>query len=254
VSARQPVGTPGRSDAGWTPAHRVRYGDAEEDATVGAERDGASPADPGTGADGPNHAEPPPGVRSGEIRVRLPTPTRTPNESGSCSATSLPPLAEGNDDWATYDRVMREERRTAVLVTPTRLHSGIERPPAELTSVKSGAVHPEQSRRSRRPEQRKESTQERGPRQPRGGTATEPGELPRLAKAVQNDGSRVPRTPRKTRRSPYRTPTAFHQLSCSGSSCPATVSANLGETFVVASSYPRRRLCRRSRDGALSRP
>jgi PPOX class probable F420-dependent enzyme len=26
-------------------------------------------------------------------------------------------------DWATYDRVMREERRTAVLVRPTRLYS-----------------------------------------------------------------------------------------------------------------------------------
>lgn len=28
-----------------------------------------------------------------------------------------------HDDWATYDRVMREERRTAVLVKPTRLSS-----------------------------------------------------------------------------------------------------------------------------------
>jgi PPOX class probable F420-dependent enzyme len=28
-----------------------------------------------------------------------------------------------HDDWATYDRVMREERRTAVLVMPTRLYS-----------------------------------------------------------------------------------------------------------------------------------
>jgi PPOX class probable F420-dependent enzyme len=28
-----------------------------------------------------------------------------------------------HDDWATYDRVMREELRTAVLVTPTRLYS-----------------------------------------------------------------------------------------------------------------------------------
>ena len=28
-----------------------------------------------------------------------------------------------HDDWPTYDRVMREERRTAVLVTPTRLYS-----------------------------------------------------------------------------------------------------------------------------------
>jgi PPOX class probable F420-dependent enzyme len=28
-----------------------------------------------------------------------------------------------HDDWATYDRVMREERRTAVLVEPTRLSS-----------------------------------------------------------------------------------------------------------------------------------
>ena len=28
-----------------------------------------------------------------------------------------------HDDWATYDRVMREERRTAVLVAPTRVYS-----------------------------------------------------------------------------------------------------------------------------------
>jgi PPOX class probable F420-dependent enzyme len=28
-----------------------------------------------------------------------------------------------HDDWATYDRVMREERRTAVLATPTRIYS-----------------------------------------------------------------------------------------------------------------------------------
>ena len=28
-----------------------------------------------------------------------------------------------HDDWETYDRVMREERRTAVLVTPTRIYS-----------------------------------------------------------------------------------------------------------------------------------
>ena len=28
-----------------------------------------------------------------------------------------------HDDWDTYDRVMREERRTAVLVTPTRVYS-----------------------------------------------------------------------------------------------------------------------------------
>ena len=27
-----------------------------------------------------------------------------------------------HDDWDTYDRVMREERRTAVLVTPTRCY------------------------------------------------------------------------------------------------------------------------------------
>jgi PPOX class probable F420-dependent enzyme len=28
-----------------------------------------------------------------------------------------------HDDWTTYDRVMREERRTAVLVAPTRTYS-----------------------------------------------------------------------------------------------------------------------------------
>jgi PPOX class probable F420-dependent enzyme len=28
-----------------------------------------------------------------------------------------------HDDWETYDTVMREERRTAVLVTPTRVYS-----------------------------------------------------------------------------------------------------------------------------------
>jgi PPOX class probable F420-dependent enzyme len=28
-----------------------------------------------------------------------------------------------HDDWDTYDRVMREERRTAVLVSPTRVYS-----------------------------------------------------------------------------------------------------------------------------------
>ena len=28
-----------------------------------------------------------------------------------------------HDDWDTYDRVMREEKRTAVLVTPTRIYS-----------------------------------------------------------------------------------------------------------------------------------
>jgi PPOX class probable F420-dependent enzyme len=28
-----------------------------------------------------------------------------------------------HDDWDTYDRVMREERRTAVLVTPNRVYS-----------------------------------------------------------------------------------------------------------------------------------
>ena len=31
-----------------------------------------------------------------------------------------------HDDWATYDRVMREERRAAVLVTPTRVYSNPE--------------------------------------------------------------------------------------------------------------------------------
>jgi PPOX class probable F420-dependent enzyme len=35
--------------------------------------------------------------------------------------------AGGNhDDWDTYDRVMREERRTAVLVAPTRAYSNPE--------------------------------------------------------------------------------------------------------------------------------
>jgi PPOX class probable F420-dependent enzyme len=28
-----------------------------------------------------------------------------------------------HDDWATYDRVMRDERRTAVFVAPTRVYS-----------------------------------------------------------------------------------------------------------------------------------
>jgi PPOX class probable F420-dependent enzyme len=28
-----------------------------------------------------------------------------------------------HDDWATYDRTMRDERRAAVLVTPTRVYS-----------------------------------------------------------------------------------------------------------------------------------
>jgi PPOX class probable F420-dependent enzyme len=28
-----------------------------------------------------------------------------------------------HDDWATYDRVMREERRTAVFVSPSRVYS-----------------------------------------------------------------------------------------------------------------------------------
>jgi PPOX class probable F420-dependent enzyme len=28
-----------------------------------------------------------------------------------------------HDDWAEYDRVMAEQRRTAVLVTPTRIYS-----------------------------------------------------------------------------------------------------------------------------------
>lgn len=28
-----------------------------------------------------------------------------------------------HDDWATYDRVMREERRTAVFVSPTRVYA-----------------------------------------------------------------------------------------------------------------------------------
>ena len=28
-----------------------------------------------------------------------------------------------HDDWTTYDRAMRDERRTAVLVTPTRVYS-----------------------------------------------------------------------------------------------------------------------------------
>ncbi|MDG4667772.1 TIGR03618 family F420-dependent PPOX class oxidoreductase [Mycobacterium sp. 236(2023)] len=28
-----------------------------------------------------------------------------------------------HDDWAEYDRTMREQRRTAVLVTPTRIYS-----------------------------------------------------------------------------------------------------------------------------------
>ncbi len=30
----------------------------------------------------------------------------------------------GHDDWPTYDRVMREERRAVVLVTPTRVYPG----------------------------------------------------------------------------------------------------------------------------------
>lgn len=32
-----------------------------------------------------------------------------------------------HDDWATYDEVMRDERRTAVLVAPTRVYSGAPR-------------------------------------------------------------------------------------------------------------------------------
>jgi len=28
-----------------------------------------------------------------------------------------------HDDWATYDRVMAQERRTAVLMTPHRVYS-----------------------------------------------------------------------------------------------------------------------------------
>ena len=28
-----------------------------------------------------------------------------------------------HEDWASYDRVMREERRTAVVVAPTRIYS-----------------------------------------------------------------------------------------------------------------------------------
>ena len=28
-----------------------------------------------------------------------------------------------HDDWATYDRVMAEERRAAVLITPARVYS-----------------------------------------------------------------------------------------------------------------------------------
>jgi PPOX class probable F420-dependent enzyme len=31
-----------------------------------------------------------------------------------------------HDDWATYDRVMRDERRTAVLVAPTRAYANPE--------------------------------------------------------------------------------------------------------------------------------
>jgi PPOX class probable F420-dependent enzyme len=31
-----------------------------------------------------------------------------------------------HDDWDTYDRVMRDEQRTAVLVTPTRVYSNPE--------------------------------------------------------------------------------------------------------------------------------
>jgi PPOX class probable F420-dependent enzyme len=32
-----------------------------------------------------------------------------------------------HDDWAAYDQVMRDERRTAVLVAPTRVYSGAPR-------------------------------------------------------------------------------------------------------------------------------
>ena len=28
-----------------------------------------------------------------------------------------------HDDWDTYDRVMREQRRTAVLISPTRIYA-----------------------------------------------------------------------------------------------------------------------------------
>jgi PPOX class probable F420-dependent enzyme len=35
-----------------------------------------------------------------------------------------------HDDWDTYDRVMREERRTAVLVAPERVYSNRPRPGA----------------------------------------------------------------------------------------------------------------------------
>jgi hypothetical protein len=28
-----------------------------------------------------------------------------------------------HDDWASYDRVMREERRTAVFISPTRMYA-----------------------------------------------------------------------------------------------------------------------------------
>ena len=32
-----------------------------------------------------------------------------------------------HDDWDTYDRVMREERRTAVLITPVRVYTNPSR-------------------------------------------------------------------------------------------------------------------------------
>jgi hypothetical protein len=46
-------------------------------------------------------------------------------------AEGLPPLLRAifvaaggeHDDWAEYDRIMHEQRRAAVLVTPTRVYS-----------------------------------------------------------------------------------------------------------------------------------
>ena len=42
-----------------------------------------------------------------------------------------------HDDWATYDQTMRNERRTAVLVAPTRVYSA---PPDDLPD---GIANPE---------------------------------------------------------------------------------------------------------------
>jgi hypothetical protein len=103
VTGAQVVGLVARGDS-----HRLAYLRARPRATV-VVRDGWQWASAEGPVDLAGPDDPLPGVDAERLRVLL-------REIFTAAGGT-------HDDWATYDRVMAEERRVAVLVTPARTHA-----------------------------------------------------------------------------------------------------------------------------------